>query len=98
MRILETLQAGFFDPGDLSFDHCRTRHFAADFIEGVGGYGRTFGRSQHLDLLGRLSKRRVEGANAEPQQGRLHAIDDAGPFCDEIFPFPAWALGILLLL
>lgn len=42
--------------------------------------------SQRLNLPGRLAKRRVEGANTKPQQRGLHAIDDAGPFRNEISP------------
>src|SRR5512144_543558 len=48
-------------------------------------------------MLGGLAQRWVEAADAEPRQGRLHAIDQPGPFTDEVFPFPRRALGVLVL-
>src|SRR5512147_2187551 len=48
-------------------------------------------------MLGRLAQRWVEAADADARQGRLHAIDQPGPFTDEVFPFPRRALGVLVL-
>jgi hypothetical protein len=44
---------------------------------------------------GRPAQGGFEIANAQPGQGGLHAVDDAGAISDQALAFPVWPLGIL---
>src|SRR6266478_4052542 len=46
---------------------------------------------------GALRQLRLEAADAKPGQGRLHAVDNAGPFADQARALPTGSFGIFLI-
>src|SRR5262245_32934944 len=93
----ETLQTGSLDLPYLIDDEPPAFHVATQFRQRVRRDRLTLGRTQATKALGGLLQLRIEVADAEPRQGRFHAIDDASLLANEVVPLTVGPLGIFVL-
>ena len=95
--LLQALQAGLLDRRDLLAHHRQPRQVAPELLQRVGRDRQALRRAHCPEAFRRTAQLGLEAANAEPGQGALHAVDDAGAFADQALALAAWPLGVLLL-
>src|SRR6266852_3139051 len=96
-RVLETLQACLLDPPDLITDEPPAIHVATQLSQRVGRDRLAFGRVQAFKAFGGLLQLGIESTDAEPDQRRLHSIDDPTLLSDEALALAVGPLGIFIL-
>src|SRR5271154_693384 len=89
----QALQPSLLDGFDLLADPSQSGHVASHLIQHVGRNWRLLRSPQCVKLLRRREQSRLEAANAEPDQGRLHAIDDPRAFAHQDFALAAGTRG-----
>src|SRR5262245_62964842 len=82
-RLLQTLESSLLDLAYLLHDEPPALHVAAQLRERIGWNGFVFGRAHVLQALRGLLQFGIEVADAEPRQGRLHAVDDTRVLTNE---------------
>jgi hypothetical protein len=96
-RPFQALQPSLLDGVDLLADPSQSGHVASHLIQHVGRNWRLLWSPQCVKLLRRREQSRLEAANAEPDQGRLHAIDDPRAFAHQDFALAAGTPGVFFL-
>src|SRR6202048_5080224 len=82
-RLLETIQACLLDLADLITDQPTTIHVATQLSHRVGRYWLVLGRAQIFKSPGGLLQLGIEAADAEPDQGCFHSVDNPSLLSDE---------------
>src|SRR5882757_7722979 len=96
-RLLETLQTCFLDLPDLIIDEPSAFHVATQLSQCVGRDRLTLRRAQTVEALGGPFQLGIEAADAEPNQRRLHSVDDTASLSDEAVTLAVGSLGIFVL-
>src|SRR5215467_10321179 len=94
--LLQTLEPRRLNLAYLVHDEPPAFHVALQFGERIGRNGFAFGGADVYQALRSLLQLGVEIADAEPCQGRLHAIDDASSLANESLVLTVGSFGILL--
>src|SRR6201982_775324 len=77
-RVLQLLQARFLNYLDLVANELQTRHITAQFGARIRRQWFIFWAAQYRETVACLAQLDVEGANAKPDQRRLHPVHDTG--------------------
>src|ERR1700730_15160266 len=93
---LETLQSRLLDGLYLLFENAKSLHLTLKRCERAGWQRNPLGGSYIGKFLRCLAQGRVEVADPELDEDRLHPVDRAGPYSDECFTFTIRASAILL--
>src|SRR6266404_737598 len=96
-RLLETLPARLLDLLDLIADQPSALHVATQFSQRVRRDRLALRRAQILEPPGGLFQLGIEAADAEPDQRRLHSVDDPILLSDEALALAVGPLGIFVL-
>ena len=96
-RLLETLPACLLDLLDLITDQPSALHVATQLSQRVWRDRLALRRAQIFEAAGGLFQLGIEAAYAEPDQRRLHSVDDPILLSDEAFALAVGPLGIFVL-
>ena len=96
-RLLETLQACLLDLPDLITDKPSALHVATQLSQRVRRDRLALRRAQTVKAPGGPFQLGIEAADAEPNQRRLHSVDDPTLLSDEALALAVGPLGIFVL-
>jgi len=74
----------------------QSRHVPAHLSQSIRGQGRALGRTERLEALRGLPKRRLEIADAPTHQAGFHPIDDTGLLANQVLPLAVRPPGVFL--
>src|SRR5260370_30441744 len=90
------LQANILDLRYLITDQPTTLHVATQLSQRVGRYWLVLGRAQIFKAAGGLLQLGIEAADAEPDQGCFHSVDNPSLLSDETLALAVGPLGIFV--
>src|ERR1700674_65298 len=96
-RLFDTLQSLLLNLPDLIIDEPSAFHVATQLSQCVGRDRLTLRRAQTVKALGGPFQLGIEAADAEPNQRRLHSVDDTASLSDEDVTLAVGSLGIFVL-
>src|SRR6202007_412259 len=94
-RVLQLLQARFLNHLDLVANELQPRHIAAQLGARIRRQWFIFWAAQYRETVACLAQLDVEGANAKPDQRRLHPVHDTGSLLHQRLLFAARATRVL---
>src|SRR5262249_39908079 len=95
--LLESLQTRVLDLLDLISDEPESRHVSAHFGDCIGWQWHSFRRPHFCDELGCLPQSWLEGSHSKSNKTRLHSIDDARPFANQVLALAISPFRVLFL-
>src|SRR6202030_3070834 len=93
--LLQSFLTSLLDLPDLADDKAQPRHIALQLGQDIWRQRRALWGVHRCETLRRLAQGGFEIAHAEPGQGGLHSVDDAGAFPDQALALPIRPLGVL---